>query len=432
VAADVAARSARAGPRPRLRCRRVEGPPVAAVRVLLPGGSRVEEVPGVALVCGRALIEGSRRRGWRQVFEEAEDRGVELDGLAGFEAVGLAIDCLASELDRALEWAAELALEPALAPDRVAWLAEQAAAELAALADQPEALAGLAFLHQLYDPNPRGRPLQGSRRSLERVDARECRRFHRRSLAAGAIVAVAGDLDEEAIGRRFEALFGVVVEAAEPAELAEPAESAEPAAPPPPAGTGQRRRTVAVGRVDQAHMVAGHLTVDRRHADLPALEVLSVILGAGAGLSGRIPERVRERDGLAYVAGAAAAAGAGLEPGRLEIYLSTSPDRLDRAERAVREELTRLLDEGPSEDEVRSARDYLTASEPFRFETARQWADLSARAALTGLPVDDIDWRRARWRQLGRPEVVAAARRNLAVDDLRVTLGVPGWPTVEV
>ena len=177
-----------------------------------------------------------------------------------------------------------------------------------------------------------------------------------------------------------------------------------------------------VGRVDQAHLLAGHLTVDRRHPDLPALELLSVILGAGAGLNGRIPERVRELDGLAYVAGAEAAAGAGLEPGRLEVYLSTSPDRLARAEQAVREELSRLLDEGPSEPEVCSARDYLLASEPFRFETARQWCDLLAQAELFDLPLDDMEWRRARWQRLGRSEVTAAARRHLRVEELRLTL----------
>ena len=407
------------GPRPaaaneplRLRCRRVEGPPVAAVRVCLPGGSRAETVPGTALICGRALVEGSRRRGWRQVFEEAEDRGVELDGMAGFEAVGLAIDCLASELDRALEWAAELVLEPAFAPDRIAWLTRQAAAELAAFADQPAALTGQAFLEQLYDPSPRGRPLQGTRRSLERIGAAECRAFHRRSLARGPIVAVSGDVDEARVRGRVEGLFGAV------------AGRGEAPSPPPPAGTGERRRTVAVGRVDQAHLIGGHLTVGRDDPDLPALELLSVILGAGAGLAGRIPERVRELDGLAYVASAEAAAGAGLEPGRLEVYLATSPDRLARAERAVREELDRLLEDGPAE-EVRSARDYLLASEPFRFETARQWSDLLVDAELFGLPLDDLEWRRSRWRRLARPQVAAAARRHLRVEELRFVLGVP-------
>jgi zinc protease len=399
--------------RARLRCRRVEGPPVAAVRVFLPGGSRAEKVPGTALLSGRALVEGSRSRDWRQVSLDAESRGVELDGLAGFEATGLAIDCLASELERALDWAAELVLEAAFPADRVAWLARQAAAELAAEADQPAALTGRAFLELLYDPNPRGRPLQGTEDSLARIEPADCRSFHQESLARGPIVAVSGELDEETVQQRLEALFG---------GAAEPGRSP---APPPPVGTGERRRTLALGRVDQAHLLAGHLTVARDHPDLPALELLGVILGAGAGLAGRIPERVRELDGLAYVAAAEAAAGAGLEPGRLEIYLSTSPGRLARAERAVREELLRLLDEGPTGDEVRSARDYLLASDPFRFETARQWGDLLAQAELFALPLDDPEWRRARWQRLERHEVAAAARRHLRVEELRVAVGVP-------
>ena len=398
----------------RVRCRRVEGPPVAAVRVCLPGGSRAETVPGTALICGRALVEGSRRRSWRRVFEDAEERGVELAGLAGFEAVGLAIDCLADELDRALDWAAELTLEPAFAPERIERLTQQAAAELAALADEPATLAAWAFLDQLYAPNPRGRPLQGSFASLERIAPGHCRQFHRRSLGRGPIVTVSGDLDEESARRRLETLFGSV------------AASGESPATPPPAAGAERRRRVLVGSVDQAHLLAGHLTVDRGHADLPALELLSVILGAGAGLSGRIPERVRERDGLAYAAGAEAAAGAGLEPGRLEVYLSTSPERLSRAEEAVREELGRLIDEGPTEEEVLSARDYLLASEPFRFETARQWSDLLAQAELFALPVDDMEWRRRRWRHLDRSRVAAAARRHLHLEELRLTLGIPG------
>jgi zinc protease len=398
----------------RLRCRRVEGPPVAAVRVCLPGGSRAEEVPGTALISGRALVEGSGRRDWRQVFEEAEDRGIELEGLAGFEATGLAIDCLAEDLDRALEWAAELVLEPAFAAERVDWLAQQAAAELAALADQPAALTAWAFLEQLYDPNPRGRPLQGTPDALGRIGRGECLAFHRRSLARGPIIAVCGELDEEVVQRRVEGLFGAI------------GESGERPSPLPPLGTRQRRRSVALGRVDQAHLLAGHLTVRRDDPDLPALEVLGVILGSGTGLNGRIPARVRELDGLAYVAGAEAAAGAGLEPGRLEIYLSTSPGRLARAEQAVREELTRLLEVGPSEEEVHSAREYLLASEPFRFETARQWSELLTEAALSGLPLDDMAWRRSRWQGLERQEVAAAARRSLRVDGLRVTLGVPG------
>jgi hypothetical protein len=45
----------------------------------------------------------------------------------------------------------------------------------------------------------------------------------------------------------------------------------------------------------QAHLYAGHLTVRRADEDFDALALAAVVLGAGSGLTGRIPERIRER-----------------------------------------------------------------------------------------------------------------------------------------
>src|SRR5690606_22605579 len=227
---------------------------------------------------------------------------------------------------------------------------------------------------QLYAPNPRRRPVQGTVESLAALTPEACRDFHAASLARGGVLAIAGDLDEEAVRARAEELFA--------AALRGPAAPA--AAPPPPGGLGEERREIASGAVDQAHLYLGHLTVPRLHRDHAALELLGVVLGAGAGLSGRIPERLREKEGLAYTAQATAVGGASSEPGRLVVYAGTSPRTVERAERAAREELARLVEEGVSEEELAAARTYLVGREPFRRETARQWADLLAEAAYWG------------------------------------------------
>lgn len=397
----------------RLRCRRVEGPPVAAVRVWLPGGARAEPSPGLALVSGRALVEGSRSRDWRRVADEAEALGMGLSAFGAYEVTGLALDCLAADVDRAVEWAAELALEPRFAADRVALVAAQAAAELDSLSDQPEVRAGWAFLEQLYRPSPRGRPLHGSSRSLAAIDAAAAADFHRRSLARGAIVTVCGAIDPDAVAARAAALF-----------VLPPARGDDAEPPAPDGGAGPLQRVELPGG-DQAHLLAGRLTVTRADPDLAALELLGVVLGAGDGLQGRIPERVRERDGLAYVAWADAAAGAGLDAGRLEIYVATSRRRLAAAEAAVREELAALAGDGLRAGELEAARGYLLGREPFRRETARQWADLLAEAELYGQPVDLPEWRAERWRRLDREEVDRVAARHLDPHGLRVTRAVP-------
>ncbi|MGB5341020.1 MAG: insulinase family protein, partial [Thermoanaerobaculia bacterium] len=176
---------------------------------------------------------------------------------------------------------------------------------------------------------------------------------------------------------------------------------------------------------EQAHLIVGHLTIPRAHPEFAALELLGVILGTGSGLSGRIPRRVREREGLAYSVETGVTAGAGLDPGRLFVHLGTSLELLERAERCVREELERLVEVGPSSQEVEEARSYLIGREPFRREAPHQVAELAAAAELYGLPIDDPEWVIQRWRSADRDEVASVAKRHLRPDALRITVGRP-------
>jgi len=343
-----------------------------------------------------------------------DDRGAVVSSWGGYESIGVAVDALAADWERALDWAAELLLEPAFPDDRLALVARQAAAELESQADQADALTGREFMAQVYAPHPRGRPLQGDPESLARRTAADARVFHAASLARGVVVSVAGEIDVDAVlaavARRF-------------AGLEAPAGVAAPAAPPPaPAAT---RREITTRAHDQAHLFIGRLTVARAHPDYPALELASVVLGAGAGLTGRIPQRIREREGLAYTAAADAVAGAGLDPGRLYAYVGTAPETVPRAERGVIDELARFHAEGPTARELDEARAYLLGREPFRRETARQWADLAAVGALYGLPVEDVVWSAAEIAGVGAAEVAAAVRRHLDPERLAVTVGLP-------
>jgi zinc protease len=399
---------------PALRVRRLGGAPVVAVRALAAGGARAEPAPARALLSGRLLDEGSRRRDWRRIATDADARGAVVSSWGAYESIGVAIDALASDWERALEWAAELLLEPVFPEDRLALLARQAAAELESQADQADALTGREFMAQVYAPHPRGRPLQGDPESLARIAPGDCRDFHSVSLRRGVVVAVAGEIDAEAVAALAERLFdGVSAPTGIPAAAA---------SPPPPAPT---RREIVTRAHDQAHLFLGRLTVTRAHPDYEALELASVVLGAGTGLTGRIPQRIREREGLAYTAAADAVAGAGLDPGRLYAYVGTSPETVARAERGVIEELSRFHAEGPTAEELDEARSYLLGREPFRRETARQWADLAAVGALYGLPLEDPRWSVDRVAATTAAEVAAAVARHLDPAVLAVTVGLP-------
>ncbi|HEX2223897.1 MAG TPA: pitrilysin family protein [Thermoanaerobaculia bacterium] len=397
-----------------IRTQHVEGAPVVAVRFWLRGGARLEAIPGQALITGRMLSEGTRRRDWRRIATDAESKGMILSSFGYFEHYGLSIDALAKDWEQALDWAAEMVLEPSFPEDRSAWLARQAAAELESLADQPDVKTAWGFLEQLYTPHPRSRPLQGSVESLGKLTAADCAEHHRRSLRQGLLVSVAGVIDEDAVRKRLEGLLSGL-----PAEI-EPLPE-----PPAPVGFREKRHEVETGAEDQAHLYVGHRTVKRDHPDYAALELLAVVLGAGSGLTGRIPARIREKEGLAYTAQAQTVSGSGLDQGRLIAYVGTSPATVDQAERGVIEEIAKLVDEGITDQELDEARAYLLGREPFLRETARQWADLLMEAELYGLPLDRPAWRTAELTSPDRKTVEEAARRHIDVAALQVTVGYP-------
>ncbi len=407
-----------------LRVRRVPGPPVVAVRSWLRGGGRVEPAPGVALITGRSLSEGTARSDWRELADRSEALGAAVGSAASFEAHGATVDVRSVHWREGLDWAVDLLLEPSFPEDRCRWMARQAASELDSLRDQPEVVTGWAFLEQLFTPHPRCRPIQGTAESLAAIGSEECRAFHDRARAhAGPTFIVAGDLDEAAAREYLGELLAARGVDLGPAD-GEPTVPGGFPEPPAPEGLPERHRTITLPPGDQAHLFAGCLTVRRDHPDRHALELLGVILGAGAGLSGRLPERVREREGLAYTVYVQTLVGAGLDPGRLVVYIGTGPDTVEQAERAVREELGRLVEDGATAGELEDARSYLLGREPFRRETARQWADLMGEAVLYGLPADPA-WRRERLERVDGEELAAVARRHLAPARLAVTVGLP-------
>lgn len=403
-----------AAPQITTRVRHVPGPPLFSARLWLWGGTRLEDIPGQALVTARLLSEGTRRRSFEQISREAEDRGMMLATSSSSEVLGIALDALAEDWRLALDWLAELALEPSFPEDRLQWIVRQATAELDSLLDQGDLRTRRRFLHQIHHPHPYGRLPHGDRESLARLQATDCAAFHRSALAWGGCITVTGALDEDAVRDHLHQLFAHLPGDAAPLPQIASAQ-----------GGGEERQEELLPTGEQAHLYLGHLTIPRTHPDMPALEVLAVLLGAGAGLSGRLPERLREREGLAYQVDVATLVGGGLDPGRFAVYLGTTPSTAAQAERGVREELDHLLTNGITAEELEEARAYLLGRAPFRRETARQWADLLAEAELYGIPVDRSDWLQEVLQGLTRDAVDAAARRWIRPEALRVTLGRP-------
>jgi len=108
-----------------------------------------------------------------------------------------------------------------------------------------------------------------------------------------------------------------------------------------PEGYGADTVTVRHKPVEQAHVALGMPGLARDDADLPALAVLSTLLGGG--MSSRLFQSIREERGLAYSTFSYLASYS--DGGMLGAYLGCAPERVDEALTALDVELARLPDD---------------------------------------------------------------------------------------
>jgi len=105
-------------------------------------------------------------------------------------------------------------------------------------------------------------------------------------------------------------------------------------------------------------MSLGNLSVNisEEHEDYPALTIASTILGGGF-LNSRIAERLRQKDGVSYGAGAGFQADGSAEDENSTMYLYAiyAPMNYDKVQLGFKEELDRYIKDGITEDELKDA-----------------------------------------------------------------------------
>ena len=105
-------------------------------------------------------------------------------------------------------------------------------------------------------------------------------------------------------------------------------------------------------------MTLGNLSleVSQAHEDYPALTIASTILGGGF-LNSRIAERLRQKDGVSYGAGAGFQGDSSAEDQNSAMYLYAiyAPTNYDKVQLGFKEEIDRFIKDGITEDELKDA-----------------------------------------------------------------------------
>ncbi len=158
--------------------------------------------------------------------------------------------------------------------------------------------------------------------------------------------------------------------------------------------------------------------------DFLPLMVADIIFGGGAGMSNRVMDRVRQREGLSYSAGSQLEAAYRGRASAWTVYGSFAPANAARFEIAVREELARLLKDGITPKELDDAVGGLLQDGVVERSQDNALSSRWVTLLDAGRDFSFVRAREERLRKLTVDEVMAAVRRHL--DPARMTVVVAG------
>ena len=219
--------------------------------------------------------------------------------------------------------------------------------------DSPDELIHDVFNEALWPGHPLGRPVLGTRASVQAATREQIRRFYRRHYVPGNLVVVAtGSVDHDRLLELLSASMAVgsVRSDGEPTGWNLRAGGRAPA----PSG-----RTVVVRRkTEQAHIVLGTNGLARTDPDRFAFGIVNGAVGGG--MSSRLFQRIREERGLAYSVYSYHTMYT--EAGVFAAYAGTTPAQAPDVIALMRAELEDVAAGGLTEEEFERAKGHVKGS----------------------------------------------------------------------
>ena len=335
-----------------------------SVGIWIGSGSRREtpEQNGISHFIEHMLFKGTENRTAEDIARSVDSIGGNLDAFTAKELVCFNTKVLDEHLSLAFDVLADLVLHPLFREEDIEKEKGVILEEIKMEADSPDYLVHEIFSSNFWKDHPLGKPILGTRETVKRFGGESVRKYYDTVYEPSSlIVTAAGNLTHERlvalVRQQFESM---------------PAGPTPPPEPPP--GTHARIALRNKKSLEQVHLCLGVPSYPLPHHERFACYVLNTLLGGG--MSSRLFQNIRERQGLAY------AVFSELNPyrdtGCLSIYAGTSLESARKVVESIVNEFRQLKAQPVGDEELRRAKDHLKGSLMLSLEsTASRMSNLA-------------------------------------------------------
>jgi zinc protease len=364
--------------------------------------------PGLASVAAAMMREGTTTRSSAQISEQLETMAANLNVSASASSLDAVISgsSLTEHLERVMDLAADVVLNPSFPDDELARYKLRTRAQLLQQRSQPAFLANERYARVLYGDHPAGR-VSMTVEALDATTKADLVALHKtRYIPNHAVLAIAGDVSFADAKTLVESRFGRWAKTGDPAP---------PVADPVPAGPGGISFVARPSSV-QTSFIVGTQAIKRADPDYDVVSVMNRVIGGGP--TARLFLQLREEKGYTY--GAYSSLLANHFRGDWRAQTDVRAEVTEPALRDLLVEVARLRDEPVSDGELRDVKRSMVASFALSLESPAQVLSSYVTSWQYNLPADYWDRFPDRIMAVTSAQVRAAAQKYLEAGRLQI------------
>jgi len=361
------------------------------IGVWLMRGSRHETDArsGIAHFVEHMLFKGTDSRSAEDIAQSIDSIGGQLDAFTAKEYASYYIKVLDEHLPLAVDLLSDIVLRPAFPLEEIEREKKVILEEIKMVEDTPDDLVHELFTQHFWEGHPLGRPILGSKETVESLTWDSLSDYFRGAyVAPNMIISAAGNLDHAQLRDLVSRAFQSVSSNGE--TFTQQAPKVVP------------QVITRTKELEQSHVCLGTDSYPQSHEDRYVSYILNTILGGS--MSSRLFQNVREKRGLAY--SVFSGLSAYRDAGNITIYAGCSNEAVGEVIDLCVEELRQIKREPAPESELRRAQDHLKGSLMLSLEnTASRMSHLARQEIYFD-------------RHFGLDETLAGVQR-VTVDDVR-------------
>jgi zinc protease len=282
---------------------------------------------------------------------------------------------------------------------------------IASRQENPGRIARKTLMEAVFPGHPYARENEGTAETIAAITVDDMRAWVKSRFARDRLlISASGDITPADLGKALDQLFGKLPQTS----------GLDITLPPAVPAKGQ---TIRVEKnLPQSVVYMAQKGLKRQDPDWYIASVNDYIFGSGSFAS-RLMDEVREKRGLAY------GVSTSLQPyehGALMFAsVGTRADQADTSVSIIRDEWIKMRDAGPTQEELDSAKQYLTGAWPLRFTSTGSIAEILLAVQKDNLGLDFLDRRNSLIEKVTLEDARRVAKTLYDPDGLTVVIVGP-------